>query len=195
MNIEPLTKFRSVNSSSTGFPSRVDVLAFPGDANDPIGDAGTAAGRCVLDLSVNRGPNGTACKWLELWPYGLGSDDDAFSIRVIGWMRIAPVLSDGRFQWRPTILSEFAVVCCTDVGVAGGRVLNTERYVDAITIVTEPPRTADVTRIGDCRITAPGANLAAHLRMNVEGVERIELTFDQTTGTPTMNALYRFLDN
>ena len=180
-------KFRSVNSDSSAFPSLADSLT------PPPSDQGTAAGRATIELAPSAGevPN-----YIQLWPYGLGSDNDTFSMRIIGWRRIVPCDSNGMCQWTPHIIAEIACTISTAVGIAGGQVLNTERYADTITIVSEPTITAATTREGASLIlNSPANNTRANIILCTEGCEKLELQFDQTLGTPGMNALYTLLDD
>lgn len=173
------SKYTAANSTSADFTAPVDTFVPPSGG---------------IDLTVSGGTGEVPCE-LVVIPYGLGNDNDTFSLRLIGWTRIRPQIADGRWQFVPNILAEFACTLSQEVGLSGGVVLNTERYCDTITIVTEATKTADVTRMGSVFVTAPGADLKAHLRMKIQGVEYITADFDQTGGTtPSMNFLYRLLD-
>jgi hypothetical protein len=182
----PLKKFRSVNANTSAYPSLVDTL------DEPVGDAGTAAGRAIVDVGL-RG-NGIVPRFLELWPYAAASANDTFDLRVVAWQRILPQLSDGRYQWTPFTLAEFHCTIGAMTGIAGGVVADTELYVDTITIAAEETVTADVTRMGSVYVFSPANDTKAHIRFDLEGVEKVELIFDQTLNSPTMNALYRFYD-
>lgn len=176
--IRPLQKFLAVNSNDSAFAALADTLT------EPSGDG-------VLDLSVMGG--GESPCHILLYPYGLGADNDAFTMRLVGWTRIRPAIADGRFQWTPTVIAALGCIVSGDVGVAGGIVGATERYADTITVVTEGTITSDVTRGGTLTLTAPGTDVRAHVVVPIEGFEKLSLKFDQTTNTPTMNALYRLL--
>lgn len=187
----PFQKARSVNSSSANFPTWVSselVLE-----KDYFADAGTAAGRVVTRLS-NLGGNGIVPCWMKFMPYGLGNDNDAFSVKLVGVTRIMPPLSDGRIQ---VVRQEIAVLAATisaAVGVAGGNVLATERFADTIAITREASYTADVTRSGSIKLYSPVNDFPAYALIPLLGFEGYEIEWDQTTGTPTMNALISFLD-
>lgn len=182
--VRPLQKFLAANSSDADFTAPADTIK-----NHAVPPTATA-----VSLGVAPGSGVCPCG-IVLYPYGLGDDDAAFSVRVIGWSRVGPPTADGRVHWAPTIIAVLGAVISTDVGVAGGTVIETERYADAITVSAEGTLTADVTRTGSIVVTAPGANLRAHCRVPLEGFEYVDLKFDQTTGTPTMNCLYRLIDN
>lgn len=186
MIARPLAKVRSVNENSNAYASIIDTLT------EPVGDAGTATGACVIDVGLKGG--GAVPRYLEVWPYGLGADEDAFSFRILAWQRIVPKLASDQWQWTCEILAELACVLGSSTGVAGGAVLNTELYADTVTIVSEETITADVTRQGTVLVFSPANNTKAHVRLDIEGVEKIQFDFKQTTNTPTMNALFRFYD-
>lgn len=179
MNARPLRRFLTTSSVAAAFASLVDTLA------EPTGDG-------FLDLSA--AGSGRVPEYLELWPIGLGADNDAFNIRVIGISRLMPPAADGRYQWVPFMLAQVGVVVSANVGVAGGIVLPTERYADTITVTTEGTITSDVTRGGTLIVTSPGSDLKANVCVPLRGVEKVGLLFARVTGTPAMNALYSLND-
>lgn len=189
MNNRPLRRFRSVNSNSADFPTlttEIDLLP---------GDAGTAAGRAILPL-VDRGGSGSVARFMEVWPFGLGSDNDVFSLRVIGWRRVVPLISDNRQLWVPGILCDAVCTLSTFVGRAGFPVIGTERFADTVTRSIEPTKTATTTLLdGFVKYHSPANNTPGRFMLELDGHDYVELQFDQTTGTPTMNALYALLDH
>jgi hypothetical protein len=77
------------------------------------------------------------------------------------------------------------------VGLSGSAVTNNDRFADTITITREGTTTAQTVRNGTVWLWSNGSNLMpAMIMVPLVGLEAIELQFDQTTGTPTMNALY-----
>jgi hypothetical protein len=135
-----------------------------------------------------------------LWPFGLGADNDAASLRVIGWSRALDTAS-ALTLWVPTILIEVACTFSAVVGVAGAVVLNTERFADTITVVAARQRTFTDTDSGGAasrgtvEIFSPTNDLVAFLIVPLLASEKVELCWDQTTNNPTTNALYAFLDD
>lgn len=171
----PLQRALTTNSSASSFASKVYTVT------EPTNDG-------VLNLTFNKT---LVPSRILLIPIGLGADDDAFSVRIIGWHKVTKAaVTTG---WVPTIIAELGVVVGTAVGVAASAVLNTERFPDTITIVSEGTTTADTTRRGTVELHSPGSNLIGHAIVPIGGFEKIEFTFDQTTGTPTMNVLYAYL--
>lgn len=182
-------KVRSVNSNSANFPTWVtSELALESDL---YVDAGTAAGRVVNRLAVNGG-SGLVPYYMHLMPYGLGSDNDVFSVRIVGVRRIGEHLADGRSQFMREILAVLSCTISGAVGVAGGQVLNTERFADAIAITNEGTYTANTTRAGTITLYNMTADTPAHVVLPLLNHEALEFEWDQTTNTPTMNALYSF---
>lgn len=167
----------TTNSSASSFASKVYTVTEP-------------SGNGIVELIRDGG--GLVPQRVKLWPIGLGSENDAFSLRIIGWEKIGQGAAPAT-GWIPTIVAELACIVGTAVGVASSPVLNTERFADTITIVTEPTITAATTRQGTVELTSPTNDLIAHAKVWIEGFHKLEFTFDQTTGTPTMNVLFAFL--
>lgn len=186
MIARPLSKVRSVNSNASAFFANSDTVT------EPVGDQGTAAGVTIIEVGLKG--NGIVPRYLELWPYALGNAGDTFSLRVVAWQRTLPQLASGQFQWTAEEMCEIACTLGTSTGVAGGNVLNTELYVTTITIVNEETITADVTRQGTVLVFSPGNNQKAHIRIELEGIEKLQIDLKQTLNTPLMNALFRFYD-
>lgn len=182
----------TANANTSSFASRIPTIT------EPTNDG-------VLDI---KGDGLVVPSQMLIIPYGLGADDDAADMRVIGWRHAGPVDLQGgtRALWIPTILGEFNCTFSTAVGVAGSFVLNTERFADTITIQAlattggrQPTfQGADTTGtplkyyFGDIRIFSIANNLIAYVSMPTYGCEKIEITFDQTTNNPTCNALVAF---
>lgn len=186
----PFKKARSVNSSSANFPSWVASEYDPSFA-----DPATAAGRVITRVS-DIGGNGVTPGWLQIFPYGLGSNNDAFAFRVVGLRRMPNPIADGRVQFfRFPIASLTCILSSGNPGLALGNILTTEFFADTIAIVSELTATADVTRTGTMQIYNPVADTGmAFVQMPLLGVEAFEIEWDQTTGTPTMNALLSYSD-
>lgn len=177
MNVSrPFRKALAANATTSSFGSKVPTVTKP--TNDGVIDLLSGGGAIVPAR-------------IKILPYGLGGDNDAFSVRLIGWHKIGNTTSG--VLWLPVPLVELACTISQAVGVAGSPVLDTERFADTITIVTEETVTADVTRIGDVELASPGNNLIAHAIFPLRGFELLEFEFDQTTNTPTMNCLYALL--
>lgn len=165
-------KVRATSATDTSFPTRVTTKTEPADDG-------------VVDVSNDGGVTENA---LLLMPYGVGDDNDAFAMRVLGWTRVGH--DPDTDAWVPFILGEFT---CTMggagcAGAANTQVVATERFCDTI---------AKVTNMGDdnnISITSPQNDTPGHLRIDFEGFQKVEITFDTTTGDPTnANCLYRFI--
>lgn len=166
-------KVRSVNCTDTSFPSKVPTNT------EPTGDAGTAGGASVIDLSQG---NIAVHNGVALIPYGLGDENDVFAMRIIGWKRVGTVAAT--LLWIPVTLAELTCTMGTSVGVAAMTILNTERFCDTIVLVTGND---DVS----IDIVSPADNTIAHVMMDVKGFKKLEVCFDMTTGSPTSaNCLY-----
>lgn len=196
MNLNrPLIKALAANANTSGFTAK--TVCTTGDT--PLGTNPTAAAMAAVGLvrlAAEGGSGGFVPTWARIYPYGLGGDNDAFSFRLWGWFHLGagPDLAK---LWMPTILGEFTAICSTFVGVAGAPVLNTERFADTLTIVAndgEYSYSADVTRFGTVQLFSPQNNTPGCVQVPLRGAEWIEWDFDQTTNTPTCNALYQLFD-
>lgn len=150
-------------------------------------------GNLVIRLSDVFG--GVVPSHARFFPYGLGSDNDVFSLRLWGWTRYHTVTT--KVLYLPTMLMEVSCTVSTFVGVAGRDVLNTERFADTISIVAtvgQPTVSADVTPSGTLVLYSPANDTPGWVQTCLYGSEFLELDFDQTTGTPEMNTLIQFLD-
>lgn len=171
-------KALTTNNNDSAFASRIPTITEP--VNDGVITLGGEVARRMLVV-----------------PYGLGSDNDAFSLRIIGWRHIGAGVPQSIPLWVPIILGEFTCICSTIVGVATAPVLNTERFCDTIAPVAA--RLADLVIAAGTAINSEVAVLSptgnagiAYLDLPLKGFEKVEFTFDQTTGTPTMNCLVTF---
>lgn len=178
----PYQKAWAANANTSSFASKIPTTT------EPTNDG-------VVDL-VNRMGGGMVPERVLVLPYGLGSNNDAASMRVIGWRHIGSGISPG-VLWVPTILIEVACTFSAAVGIAGAPVLNTECFADTITVVTQRlisgTISAAAASLGMSEIFSPTNDLVAQLIIPVLGFEKLEFTFDQTTNTPTCNALIAFL--
>lgn len=177
----PLRRALSTNSSASSFTAHAATITEP--TGDGVLAMGGAAG----------GPfGGTIPERAILYPIGLGADNDAFTMRVLGWRRIRGTTTDITL-WVPSLMGEFTCTMCAAVGVAGSPVLNTERFIDTVSIVNEPTITAATTRQGTVEMVAPGSDLIGFLCLYLYGVEKLQFTFKQVTNSPTMNCLVGFI--
>ena len=169
------------------------VRALAANANTSAFTAKTAAtttrpsGNLVYDLGGILGAGGGFRARCKLTPFGAGSANDTFSLRVYGWSRV--VSADKPDLYWPQILLEIACTLGAMTGVAGGPVLDTELFVDTITVVTEEK----VGTVGQTTVMSPANDTPAFAEFRLHGAELLEFDFDQTLNSPTMNALLQFL--
>lgn len=180
----PYQKAAAANVVSATFPSRVPTIAEP-------------TGGAVMDLA-------TSFFWVPvemlILPYGLGSDNDAFDMRLYGWHHIGNVSPTTQVLWVPALIATFTcTICAAAPGVTLAPVIATEFFCDTIVLksaVTQPLQTdqnatpATQFRGNDLTIASPADNASiGWIRTKLLGFEKIEFTFDTTTGTPSMNCL------
>jgi hypothetical protein len=106
-------------------------------------------------------------------PYGAGTEDTTFSLRVTGWRRIATL-------WVPILMGEVACTLSATVGIASATVTNTDRFCDTITSVSGPSGTV---------IYSPTADEIGYVMLDAAGFQKIQFTFDMT-GATNGNVLY-----
>ena len=178
MLIETLTagfrKARSANSTDASYPSRVPVGA------DPVDDGVIVAGGI---FGLHAGVVGQSS--LVVVPYCTGSNNDTFSVRVVGWRLLGG--SDRSTQlWVPVTLCELACTASAVTGVAGRLVAATERFADTLTITKG---NAGVT----LDVVSPANDTAAHALIDAKGFQRYEFLFALGTAPTDMNALVALL--
>lgn len=153
-------KARSVNATDSSFPSRIPTTTEP--SADGVIDLAPLAGRVADNLL--------------LIPYGTGSENDTFDLRVIGWRKVDTL-------WIPVILAEVACTLSAAVGVASAPVINSERFVDTLSLTIG-------NQNASAEVVSPGDDVLAHLMLDVKGFSKVEITFAIDTGATGMNALY-----
>lgn len=170
-----LRKCRSVNQTSTSFVSKVPL------ATDPVDDTSTATGQATIDMRNGATLTQNA---LIILPYATASDNQTFSVRVIGWRRLGD--SQASYIWIPVLLCE--VLCTADstlVGLAGRLIVATEIFCDTITIVGTSGN-ANVS----CELVSPADGVSvAHLVVDTKGFDKTELSFSTGSSATDCNAL------
>lgn len=170
-----LKKARSVNQTSTSFVSKVPKAA------EPVADAATATGEATIDM---RNGGSLVQNGVLILPYAIGSNNNTFSMRVIGWRRFGD--NPETYIWLPVTLLE--VLCTVDsglVGLANKTIIATEMFCDTITIVgtTGNPNVS-------CEIVSPAdAASIAHIVVDAKGFEKIELSFSTGSVATSANAI------
>jgi hypothetical protein len=179
------SRARLVNQTSGSFVAKVPTIT------EPEGDANSATGSAIIDLSVtNSNPGMFAQNGVIVTPYGVGSDDQTFSIRVIGWRRhqdptgVAPAL------WVPVNLLEVQCTLCTVTGAAGAVVDNTQNFVDIITVTTGSTLSGEAAAEN---IVSPANNTIAHFLVDLKGFQKLEFSFSTGGSVTSCNALVSLL--
>lgn len=114
-----------------------------------------------------------------LVPYGIGSDNNTMSMRVINWKEISGL-------WIPLIVCEVACTLSTSVGVAANAVLNTERFADTIALTYG---NAGI----DCQVFSPANNTPGHVTVDAKGATILEVIFSRGGSATSCNALVSYL--
>jgi len=175
-------RVRQTNCTDNGFPSRLIQAARPsGNGNS----AAQATASAVFDLGTDMAGS-AAQNGLVLKPYGAGSNNNTFSLRVIGWRKIDegdPATS----IWDPTVLCELAVtLSSTPIGLAGKVILATDLFADTIA-VTYGNANVSVEAV------SPANDIAAHAVVDLKGFQLVEVTFTTGGSATNCNALIALL--
>ena len=184
----PWRKALATDSTASGFASKIPTITEP-------------TGNGVIQLAESGSPNGIVAGTIKLVPYATGSDNDAFDMRVIGWNRIGSgeAFNTVKTLWFPVILGQFSCTISAALGVAAAAIINTERFCDTITVAaTGQLKSTDTDSVGAAStgttfVISPTNDLIGMIVMPLWATEKIEITFDQTTNTPSMNCLYSLL--
>lgn len=187
----PLRKALAANANTSSFAAKPPTIAEP--TNDGV---------------VNLTNGGVVVpQHMLILPYGLGANNDAFDMRVLGWRHAGSSQGAQAALWVPVIIGQFSCICGNVTGVAatGGQtpdVLATEFFCDTITVsgtrgALQPRVTNDngtgAEFGGTIRVSSPANDTVAFVLLPLLGMEKVEFQFDQTTNTPTMNALIALL--
>lgn len=169
---------RSVNATGS-FPSRVPTTTAPTTIVPQ-----TVTSQDIFDNVTN----GQTAINARIVPFGVGSATQTFSIRVIGWTDAVPAAgSAGTTLWIPTILCEYLCTLCTAVGVAGSAVLDTENFVDTLSLVANRGTDGqDTTKF------STGNNLISNFIVDLKGSKKIEILYSVGTNT-SCNSLVQWI--
>lgn len=171
---------RATSATDNGYPTRAPTLTAPSG----IGDAAAQTTSAVWDIGpADETHNGAVINF-----FGAGADNATFSARIIKW-RKAP--GNGTTQadtWIPTVLAELACTLSTQVGVAGGVIVATDRLVDTISL-TGTTANDDVS----ISIVSPANNTMGEVTIDLSGVERLEITFTTGGSATDCNALVAWI--
>lgn len=178
-----LRKARSVNQTSNGYVAKIPTIA------EPVGDANTATGASVIDLSAT--PKGDRSQnFLLIIPYGTGSSNGTFSLRVVGWSRIPGIQTTQPSLWIPINLLELACTLGTPTGVNGSPIVAAELFVDTITV------TKGSTLSGEApseNILSPANDTIGCALVDLKGFQKVELSFTTGGSATDCNALVALL--
>ncbi len=178
---QPFRRARLTNATDNGFPTRVPTKTEPTGTGNNAAQA-TASGVHSLNGSVRGGIGQNS---VIICPYGVGSNDNTFSFRVIGW-RVVDDQSDLSLrEWIPVKLAEYSVILSsTPAGAAGGILGATNLFADTIAIVGTSGND-DISM----EIVSPADNTIAHVVVDLKGAQKLEVTFTTGGSATSCNAL------
>ncbi len=175
---ENLKKAVTTNSTDGTYPTRIPTITEP--AGPGVYSISGDIGPSTPGLFVNNG--------IYLIPYGTGSSNQTFAMKIIGWSVLPNPTLFTNSLWIPTPIAEFACTLGTAAGVAGMGITSTELFVDTITLVAGDPNDTGVT----IHIYSPADNTIAHATVDLEGCQKVEVIF-QLTNVTDMNCLIRLI--
>lgn len=164
--------FAENSTNSGGFTAKLKTKTRP-------------SGNGVFDLTEN-GAGMAPCAVYVL-PFGTDGDGETFALRLIGWVRSGDA-------WYEVPLAEFTCTLGTGVGLDGENVEDTDRFADTIATVAtvgEPTTNANTTDDGTVITMSPADNRSSWARVDLHGVELLEVQVNLGTGA-SGNALLRF---
>lgn len=173
------------NFSNNGYPTRIPSVTSPAQVAvstglQAIGDGVIAFGHLGADC-----PRG-----LLLIPIGTGSDDNTFSITILGWR--ATRLGVGLPLWVPTVLGVYQATLGTAVGVVNSDLGTTTRFADTVTMSVGPTfvtsGAAPVTE--DWFMSSPSNNAIGAIFQRTYGFRYLEVIFTTGGSATDCNALY-----
>lgn len=144
----------------------------------PTGTEPTGAGVHDIHGGVGIMQNG-----MIVVPFGIGSDNHTFDMRIIGWRCVGRNAATA--IWVPVIIAQLAVTLSAAVGIAGKTILNTERFADTLALTTGND---DVS----IDVVSPTGDVIAHAVVDLKGFSKVEFTFDLGSGTDC-NCLFALL--
>ena len=164
MNIE--TKISQALKVFTTNSTSASITAPAATLTEPVGSG-------VVDLrSGIKGPN-----FGELIFYGAGADNNTASVAVYLWLLVGKT-------WIPIQVLGLDLALSTAVGVSGGDVLDTERFVDTIA------STAGAPSVSSADVLSPANNTPGKIVFDLQGAQKVEVRVNKGTAT-NMNALFR----
>lgn len=162
----PFRKVLATNSTDASFTSKIPTITEP-------------TGTGIIDFP---GPAMTMVDSVVIMPFGVGSNDQTFDMRVLGWrpLPLTPATpATESTLWIPELLLGISCTLTSSVvGVAASPIVAANLFVDVITvsygigIVSNPPIN-----------TYPNRVILA-----LEGYSKLEFIFDMT-GATSGNAL------
>lgn len=160
----PFRKVLDTNSTDSSFASKIPTITEP-------------TGTGVIDFA---GPGKPMPDTVIIVPFGVGSNNQTFDMRVLGWRPVDPTAPATKSRlWVPELLLGISCTLTGSVvGVAASPIVAANLFVDVITvsygigIKSDPPIDTYPNRVA----------------LGLEGYSKLEFIFDMT-GATSGNAL------
>jgi len=178
------TTNRDASEALPALTTEIDLLPLPGS---------TSTERCILLAGDVQGCGPDA---IRLMPFGGGSDDDSYLMRVIGWRRMVPLnTSDHRGLWVPPVLAGITVTLSAFVGPSQSNfpLVSTDRFADTLSVTSQPVHSITTTNYDAASfVYSPANDTPGWILVRTFGAELVEIQTADNTTTPTTNAIYNW---
>lgn len=163
----PFRKALATNATDSSFASRVYTVTEPTGAG--VLEMGTLMGGAAQNIAI-------------VVPFGIGSDNDTFDIRLLGWRKIVST-SQTIIAWQPVPLVEATCTLCAQTGVAGSSISSSNRLADTVVLKTAYQSKNSI------EVISPTGDVAGHIAVDFKGFQKLEVQFAIVSGTTSMNCL------
>jgi hypothetical protein len=188
----PLQKAFNVNSTATAFATLIPTVT------EPVSVRSGEVASGIFDLVP--GGRGLVQDTVLVGFFGAGADNATFDARLWGWDRIGS--DPATTLWVPRILASFTCTLSTMVGIAGAKIINTDRFADTLVVNAVAPQpffpgvnaTPAAEFGGSIKVFSPANNFMAWAEVPLMGCEKLQFDFD-STGSTDSNAVFRLLND
>jgi hypothetical protein len=182
------------NPNNNGYPTRIPTTTPPWQGN--TGSGVVTAGDGVVMVGGDQSPSGagaTAPRYLQLVPYGVGSDTNTFSLTVLGWRPTN--LGKGVSLWVPTPICSCACTIASGLPGIANADLGTTAFFSKLLAVTGGPLlvSAGTAPVSDDWFSITGTAVGAgFLQVPTLGFYCMEVIFTTGGSATSCNSLYCF---
>lgn len=189
----PLRRVRQTDTTDTSFPTRQAQAAKPSGVGNAVGQTTSA----IIDLTDQGGGSGVLFTQnkIKIIPFGFGVNLNTIGLQVFTWDYAIEGGVASTAIWYPTLICQVTATLATGdlAGVAGSLVPSTSWFPDTLVMnfPSAVPKLFATVATG-VNLFAPADTIhGAHLIIDLEGAQMVEVVFLGSGTTPTSNALYK----